>query len=330
MAATNVKAFGFEIALSNNIEFDEFYHEIVRKEDQELKFREHTNLIYTDIRDNYIIGAIITLRDDKRSISSFRDDEGNLIISKAELAASEQTTEASLFCINPISKKGLIYSYLTSTSVIGLYRILFPVHNSLRSEKIKEKSKELSELGKKGNKLKQAKKEFNGRFEVISIQSYSDIKRLVNEFSEIREAEFKVTESLAPSSMFTALDPFIANSSYKMRLSNDFAANLIRGPLITATNLFSKANNARALKLIGRGLDGEHLSMLLGENKDEYLKLKYDRYVELLPEGNVLDYKNCGAMTNLLKVAKEKDQIFGKQPQNSDWILECTKLLKGW
>ncbi len=79
MAATNVKAFGFEIALSNNIEFDEFYHEIVRKEDQELKFREHTNLIYTDIRDNYIIGAIITLRDDKRSISSFRDDEGNLI-----------------------------------------------------------------------------------------------------------------------------------------------------------------------------------------------------------------------------------------------------------
>ena len=145
----NVNILGFKLEFSNNISIGEFYQALESIENQELKIAPKTYISYLDIKSGYIIGLILSYKTNKKSLATKRDNEGDLIVTISEMAPGEYMTEANVFCINPYTLKGLVYSYIGSTSANAFKSIFRKCHSNVVRYKKKDYKNELTNFGEK-------------------------------------------------------------------------------------------------------------------------------------------------------------------------------------
>lgn len=328
MPATKVKVLGFKFELAKHIEIADFFQSLESFEDKEIKYFDRLLVPYFDIKENYIIGAVLSLRDDKLSIASSRDSKGNLTVNTNELASDQQKTEVALFCINPATCRGLLYTYYGSISTTSLYHLFNKAHRKLKNQKVIGMANELSDLGKRGEKKKykeKAKSHFAGDFNLTVLMKQTSLARALKEFKKVNLYEVAFSEALPKTGLFTPADPFCSKSKLTSYMDRSANITAVKNALKEALTPLSKNNAVDSIKLQGKGLGGNDLALFVGENMDEFENLNYDRYLQLLPTGLWKDYINCGAINILLNIIKDKDVIFGQQPTDTSWKLLSAK-----
>ncbi|MCK5075651.1 MAG: hypothetical protein KAR38_04705, partial [Calditrichia bacterium] len=108
-----------------------------------------------------------------------------------------------------------------------------------------------------------------------------------------------------------------SNSNFKISFNQTKGTARIKEVL---KNVFSGVScEGKLIRLIGRSDSGEELHFKIGENIDYYGKLKYDDYVDQLPDNKWLDYLNCLALKNLIYDMSSFVETFGSPPNIDTW-----------
>ena len=144
-----VKILGFQLELAKNISVGEFYQQLESIEEQEILIHGKTHILLTDIVKDYICGVFLTYKTNKKSLATQKDKSGELIVNKATLKPGEHGTEVSVFCVNPVTLKGLFYSYSGAASPTGIQSFFRKQHGVIKRQKIKDYKNQLTDFGTK-------------------------------------------------------------------------------------------------------------------------------------------------------------------------------------
>lgn len=332
MSGTKVKISGFQLTFSDNIKIGEVYQQLERFENQEIKLSGGRNGIYlVDTHENYICGILITFRDDKKSVATKRDEDGNLKVIKSELRKDEHASEASVFFINPITKSGLFYSYFGGSNAAALSKIFSNAHKNARKYAIKSyideklsqsKSKDKSKFSEKANSL------YGGKFKLTIMVTPKDIKSLLSEFEEINTIEVKADGLIDNVSEFSPLISLHEKPRILTKIAKQFRRKAHKEVEEVAKKLGGLSYDD-LFKVIGKSFSGEELSRKVGDNTSEFGIMGYDDYIDKLPDDTWTQYKFCAAHNGLQAKMVKYSAVFGVPGSTQSWKIVSAKDLGG-
>ena len=308
-----VKILGFHLQLAKNISMGDFYQQLETIENKEIKIGQKVHVLLTDIVENLICGVILTFRNNKKSIATEKDENGDLVVNKSTLKAGEFGTEVSVFVLNPASNKGLLYSYSGSASPTSVQHLFRLQHNKIKSGKIREFTKELTDFGKKDkNSHKKAAKEFYGDLHFNILTTPSDLNELIPRYKEIQKVILRSENALQDSGKYTPLEHLTKKAHIQIDLERKTVTNEIVDIIKTIFSPFEAWKKNRTLRLIGLSHSGDYLDLAVGDNKDDFGKIDYDDYIDKLPLFKWKNYKECDALVDLLVILNDHPSVFGK------------------
>ena len=322
-----VNLLGFEIQLATGVSVGDFYQQLESIEDKDIKIRSRTSVLYTDIVENLICGLVLSYKTNKKSLVTTRDSDGDLTVTKNTLKNHEHGTEVSLFAINPVTLRGIFYSYSGSVSPNGLAEIFKSQHDIVLRYKKKSYKDELTNLGvKKVNKLSQKIREkYPGSFVLRLLATPSDLKNILSRYSDIRSVVLRATNALSESGRFTPLQDISKRGAIIVDLEEGGITKEITKTLLSVFGSYANQKKESALRIIGLGYSGEELSLVVGENTDNFGRIDYDEFVDLLPREKWRDYKDCEAMLRIVIKVSDMQVVFGDAPVNKSWKLLSAK-----
>lgn len=330
MSGTNVKIVGFELNFSRNIGIGEFFQELERIDGKSTKLHNRTHYTFFDIKNDFIVGLVLTYTGDKKSIATHEDGEsGDLMVNKLELLSDQNKTEVSLLCLNPGTRRGLFYQYPGNLSASGYFKILQRQHNQIKRRKIKDKANEFSQLSTSKDKAKAHSKAcdyFSGEFSLKVLQSPSDIKKLIENYKYISSIEIHGQSALEKFPTFSPLAAIAKNN--KVILNYDKRESIMTVMADRLSELISKLNlsdQEKSLALVGDLHSGEEKRLWLGENTDDYGRLKYDQFIDTLPTEKWKDYIESNALKNLITKIDKHHVAFGRPPSLPAWKILSAK-----
>jgi hypothetical protein len=319
MSKTAVKLIGFDLTFSKGISIDDYFHWLVASEGKPISANGYTNYIFSDLHENYIVGLVICYKGDKKILAT-RMENNQLNIDKIELKSNQESTQATIFCIEPTSKTGMFYSYHGGVSRSNFASILGKIHDKIKASKIKEKIKELSKLGKPSKKNKyDATEDYNGSFVFnVRVQTH-DIDTLISQFSEVSDVEITMGPAIQLSSELRPLQNVLNSVSTKFNLSRESDTAQKKSAIRDIWNTLTNKQAARTLKMSGKAMTGVQLDRQIGENLEHYDQIYLDDYIDLLPETKWSDYKDSEAIIRLIKKVKSRPLVIPEPKEVSNW-----------
>ncbi|ELB2095497.1 hypothetical protein ACWO0M_004707 [Vibrio parahaemolyticus] len=319
MANTKVKISGFELELAKGIGMNYFYQQLealTKKSD--FQVGNYSVRVFTRIVDNLAVGLILTFKGDKRKLATEEDDAGKLKVNRIELEDHQTSTEASLFCFNPKSQRGVFTHYAGAAS-ISIYSTIFnQAHKAAKELYINQKVQERTNFGTRGSKRQSrnnAFQEMEGSFLFKYIYQENDLTEIMKNLKSISEVEVVTELNVPQESNFTSLLSASKRTTQTVTFLDRFRPiENIRNLLTNFVNDTLKINDRKfALKLIGQSIAGEKTNYWIGDNTREYGFFEYDDYIEELPEDLWSNYVECRALSVLMdKVKKDECGSFGK------------------
>ena len=326
-----VHKYGFKLKLAKNLSVAEFFQELERFDDKEVTIQSRVRVPYFDVKDNYIVGCVLTYKTNKKSLVSERDGAGDLIVKKSELGEGEHGTEVSMVCINPSNLHGLFYSYTGALSHMALHELLKKAHTSLKKQRKKDFKNQLTQLSDKpvANLAQKLEEEYSGDLEFTALSTQSDLNSMLDEFSEIQELVVRSEDILSAAGTYSPLDPFARSATISVSIEKDPTFS-IKNLLTAIKGSFSHYNNygaADRFMIRGIALNGEEIRRVVGENANEFGSESFDDFVSKLPVSKWKLYKNSTALKDLMDTIKAKTVIFGTKPKKP-WKLQSAKDIK--
>lgn len=322
-----VTLLGFGIELAKGVSIGEFYQQVERIEGEEIKLSSRKSVLYTDVIDGLICGLVLSYKSNKKSLITARDRNGDLVVTKNILKNNEHGTEVSLFVINPDSLKGIFYSYSGSVSPTGFYSLLKKRHDEVLKYKRKSYREELTNFGQQKvyNLQKKIMNRYSGAFSLKLLATPSDLNKLLPRYKEINQVVLRATNALSEGGRYTPLEDLSKKTSIIVDFEQGGIMKEIRKTISQVFSPFAKQKEGTALRIIGSGYSGEELSLIVGENNDNFGNIEYDDYVELLPTKKWKDYVECEALKRLINKVKATDVVFGSIPPGKSWKIEGAK-----
>ncbi|MDO7083249.1 hypothetical protein WNY51_06550 [Pseudocolwellia sp. AS88] len=308
-----VKIIGFELEIAKNISIGEFFQQLETIEGKEIPIYSKKHILFTDVVDNFICGLILTYKTNKKSLATQKDSEGDLIINKSELKAGEHGTEVCVFCLNPSTNKGLLYSYNGSASPTSINELFRKQHEIVRLNKIKDRKNQLTDFGKKHieNVDKKAREMFWGQFSLKILVTPSDLDNLLPKYQEIHKIVLRADNALDDAGCFTPIEPMTKKAHLQLDLHKDSPIKEVKRLVKSIFLPFSSWKKEQTLRLIGLSHSGDTLELAVGDNQDNFGKIGYDDYVDLLPSTKWKNYTSCPALMKIIKETSEQTEIFG-------------------
>lgn len=324
----NVTNLGFKLDLAENISIGEFFQEMESFEDKECNVYGRIHVPYFDTTNGYVIGSILSYRGSKKILTTERDSNDDLVVKKSELSDGENGTEVCMFCLNPVTMKGLMYSYFGSITLPAFQALLQKVHTRIKARKSKEYRNELTQFGDKNvsNVSEKLKKKFKGSLVIRTLATPADLNSILNNFSKIEAIIVRAEDMLSDAGIYKPIDQFAKSAS--MRIDIEPTLSTVAGNFAqTIRSVFNHYNSykkAEKFMLMGIAHNGEEISRIVGDNNQEFGKQGYDEYVDKLPSTRWKDYKSSTALKELLNQIKSTTAIFGIAPA-SNWKLKSKK-----
>lgn len=308
-----VKIVGFELEIAKNISIGEFFQQLEAIEGKEVAIYSKKHVLLTDVVDGFICGLILTYKDNKKSLATQKDSDGDLIINKSELKKGEHGTEVCVFCLNPSTKKGLLYNYTGSASPTSINELFRRQHETIRLSKIKDRKNQLSDFGKRNidNLDKKARDMYWGKFALNILVTPSDLEKLLPKYQEIHKIVLRADNALDDAGCFTPIEPMTKKAHLQLDLHKDSPILEVKKLVKSIFQPFSSWKKEQTLRLIGLSHSGDILELAVGDNQDNFGKLDYDDYVDLLPSTKWKNYSTCNALTKLITECSEQTEIFG-------------------
>ena len=271
---------------------------------------------------------LITFRDDKKSVATKKDENGKLEIIKSELRKDEHATEASVFCINPKTKSGLLYTYFGGSNAAALSKIFAVAHTQARRYAIKDFVDQKVEQSKSKSRKKfreKAEKHFDENFKLKVKVTSKDIEDLLSEFQEINSVEIGATGLIEDIPVLTPILSVYKRSRIGITISNAFRGAAHYSNIRDLANNVGGFSKDEIFRVIGKSHSGEDLARKIGDNTSEFGMLSYDDYIDKLPDTAWDDYISCAACTALLSKIKHFCAIFGNPQPASTWKIPGAK-----
>lgn len=325
MASTKVKVSGFEMEFSGGIQMNDFYQELESiSKKQDIRVGIYSTRLYTRIIDGLAIGLILTFKDDKKKLATETDGSGKLKVNRVELKEHQTSTEASLFCFNPVTKTGIFTHYAGAASVSVYTSIFNQAHKNVKDRFIDQKVNEYSR-GRSAGDLKRLKSraqgDFTGSFSFKYIYQEKDLDQILENVKTLSEIEVTTELGIPDEPVFRHLGSVAKKTTQTISFLDQFKTiENLKGHLSNFIHdAFGAKNKKYALRLIGTSLNGQRVQYWLGENIEEYGFFDYDQYIDDLPEDIWDKYDCCPALISLIKIINSKSETFGKINSVSTW-----------
>lgn len=321
--STKVKIIGFEIKPASNISFNDLFQAIKMDCGKEGTIKNKITYSLCGERDHYMAGIVLSYKGDRKNLTTLKEPDGKLRVEKSTLRKGQYSTEANIFCINPVSLKGVIYQYSGSLSAGGFYDLLNNAHKRILKAKIEDKIQELTNFGLSKVSLRKARKKarefYKGKLELVLLIKPLDIDEIARRLPEINEVEIKASSALDDAPLFAPLNTFSKRVSVKVGVEQPKDASLLVTSIKELTASLGISPKDQALKLVGKNARGEHDWYYLGQNLTHYGTVKYDEYIDQLPETVWDEYVNCSALSDLMMVVRNHGPTFGPAPGPKNW-----------
>ena len=322
-----VSTLGFEIKLAKGVTVGDFYQQIEAIEDKEIDLKSRKTVLYTDVVDGLLCGIVLSYKSSRKSLITARDKDGDLKVTKNTLKKNEHGTEVSIFSINPMTLKGLFYSYSGSVSPTGFAELLKKCHDKDLKYKKSSCKDELTEFGAKPvkNVNKKISERYSGSFSLSLLVTPADLNRLLPRYSAIKSVILRASNALSDGGRYTPLEDISKRSSVIVDIDQNSMIGDVTDKIKKVFGGYAKQKEETVLRVIGLAHSGEELNLIVGENNDNFGRIDYDEYVELLPLVKWKEYNKCEALERLIEKIMETDVLFGKLPPNVDWKHRSTK-----
>lgn len=232
----------------------------------------------------------------------------------------------SLFAINPETCRGVYYSYIGSLSSSILKTIWKNPHDNLKRYNIRSLQEQFSEHGKKDKKLAHNKaiEECSGFFNLELITNPADLDELFKHYDTINALEINSVNAFEDAGKYRPDSQFIKRGKIMQTFDNVVSNEL--NIMAYVKKITSNKSEGDTVRLRGKlaGLN-EDKWLKVGENIQDFGRLKFDSFVELLPQYKWTDYSTSEAINKLLYILKNKTSIFGDLPTNEEWRLDSAQ-----
>ncbi len=320
MSKTTVHLMAFDFNFSKNITMDDFHYWMEMLEKQDIKANGYTCKIMSTLKDGYIVGLILSYKGDKKILAT-RDDKSELVIDKISLTSDQNSTQASVFCIEPTSQSGMFYSYHNGIAV-GLFGEFFKkIHDKSRLEKIK--SKQVEKPNKNQAKIKS--EFFPGEFNLHIKSTKADMEFILENMSDVNSVDITMGPAVDPAPMFRSLIPFANKFSTKISLEGKQSATNKIGAVRTLLKDIEKQASLISYKVRGKNLTGRNIDFKMGENVEHFGEYNLDDFIEMLPAEKWIDFTDCGALNVLMEKMKKNVAVFKKPSPIESWKFKKTK-----
>lgn len=334
MSGTRVRVSAFEVEFSNNMDIGSFYQSLEALERKEIPIVPGRRcLLLTDIVGGYIVGIALNFRDDKKNVVTV-NNHNKLEVVKNSLKDNEHNTEATVFLMHPETKMGLLYTYMGGGNSFTLKKVMTKAHRYTRRILVKQKLDELTKLDQKKRKQfrEKAEEHYSGDFNFTLKMQQKDIDKLINSFSRIESVEVSVDHLIGKVSEFSPIENLQKRSKTTFLISDAFRD--IKSLFTPLKQLYAKfsghvLSHDEVFKLVGKSINGEPLSGVIGDNIEEFGFMKYDSYIEKLPSDIWDNYKKSKALGALINIAQSKNHIFGRKNPPQKWKMKSAKDLNG-
>ncbi|MBY7899344.1 hypothetical protein KW507_02045 [Vibrio fluvialis] len=325
MAGTKVRVSGFEMQFSDGVEMNDFYQELESiSKTKDINVGQYSTRVFTRIVDGLAVGLILTFRDDKKKLATEKDSSGQLKVNRVELKEDQTSTEASLFCFNPISKCGVFTHYSGSASVYVYTNIFGQAHKNVKDRIVDQKVEEYSR-GRSRGSIKtiknRAQRELGGSFSFKYIYQEKDLDQILDNVKTLSEIEV-ITELGVPNEpLFRHIGSMAKKTTQTITFLDQFKAiDNIRGHLSNFIHdALGKKDKKYALRLIGASLSGQRVQYWIGDNIEEYGHFDYDQYIDDLPEEVWDKYYECSALANITGIILKSSETFGEIMSTAKW-----------
>lgn len=325
MAGTKVKVSGFEMQFSDGIEMNDFYQELeLISRNQDINVGAYSTRVYTRVVDGLAVGLILTFKDDRKKLATEQDGSGKLKVNRIELKKNQTSTEASLFCFNPLTKCGVFTHYAGAASVSVYTSIFGQAHRNVKDRLVNQRVDEYSRGRSRGD-IKRIKHrvqaDFGGSFSFKHIYQEKDLNQILDNLKSLSEVEVITELGIPEEPVFRHLGAITKKTTQTISFLDQFKSiENLKGHLSNFIHdAFSQKNKKYALRLIGSSLSGQRAQYWIGENIEEYGFFEYDDYIDELPDDVWDNYLGCAALANLSNVLKGKSETFGLLKPAETW-----------
>ena len=320
-----VNIIGFELDFASNVSFGEVYQLIESGAGKKHKFYGDKYLYFTDVKQDLVIGVLLRLKKDKNRITT-KETGNDFMVDISELGSGESSTEVSLFCINPDTKKGVFYQYFGGLSIATLRVMWRPAHNKVQSAKIKDLAKEYREHNKynKEKAREKAKEHYNGIFGIETLTPKATVDSIFQLVTSIKEFKINSKNAIQNAGKYSPQSSFIKKSKIELAFEQP-AAWFEHIKRYIKTIMPATVDDDDIIRIVGETLSGEEKAFVIGDNLDEFGNFEFDKFVKKLPKAKWSDYENCKAMDILHNLVETKPIIFGRPSPAKNWRLSSKK-----
>ncbi|MCH8478704.1 MAG: hypothetical protein LAT56_12275 [Wenzhouxiangella sp.] len=212
-----VDVVGFKILPFSGVEIGEVFQSLENKTDTEMSLQIGTVVPYFTVVEGWIVGQLIRFRSNKKSIVSKRDENGDLLVDKQELASDEHGTEVTIMALNPSTLRGVFYSYRGAVTPNGLKRIFQYSFSEIRRQKIKELRNQLTQFGDKKVVAidKRIQASFPYDFDLKLLSTPRDVDQVLKHFQEISSVHVNSEDALSKAGFFSPLEAYSKRAKFE-------------------------------------------------------------------------------------------------------------------
>ncbi|EGQ8412013.1 MULTISPECIES: hypothetical protein [Vibrio] len=325
MAGTKVKVSGFEMQFSDGVEMNDFYQELeLISRNRDINVGAYSTRVYTRVVDKLAVGLILTFKDDRKKLASEEDGSGKLKVNRIELKEHQTSTEASLFCFNPLTGCGVFTHYAGAASASVYAAIFGQAHKNVKDRLINQRVDEYSRGRSRGDirRIKRrAQGEFGGTFSFKYIYQEKDLNQILDNLKSLSEVEVITELGIPDEPVFRHLGALTKKTTQTITFLDQFKViENLKGHLSNFIHdVFSQKNKKYALRLIGSSLSGQRVQYWIGDNVEEYGFFDYDEYIDELPDDVWDNYLECSALSNVSNILKNKSETFGELKSVDTW-----------
>ncbi|MCM8529455.1 MAG: hypothetical protein NE327_23225 [Lentisphaeraceae bacterium] len=308
-----VKTYAFEIKRTQEKDLRNFFNRLKSDTNEFV-----TNglvgkkVLRTHIIDDYIVGLLISLKDQK---SFFKFKRGGFQIKKEDLEADESLMEFNFFLFSFKSKRGLYQEYHYSTHIESFCRILTDKHFK-QVTKLRKKALDYDESRLSDEEIEELSNVDN--IELVQpkpLVKEQDFLTIAASFKEISKYEYYVLEDDEKNTnkMYPEDSAYILSDQRVITFKRK--GNILTSAKLSLVRKLFDVFSPQKGKIIGKNEKGHKAiaSIDKSRNKTYFLEEEFDSLSEVIGSFALENFSTAKPIRDLYEIA-ENNQIFSQEP----------------
>lgn len=258
-----------------------------------------------DYNENYYLGMIITVKDQK-SYLKFSEALNGYIIKRENLHGKEKLLEFNFFAISKDSKKGIYTHYHQSCAIRELNSIFRGYFYDLRDGLKRKAHKESVDKGVRAKFKKLVRsidRKFKGRFLFSTIVRQEDLKEILEKLKRIKNVEV-VVDAIQPSPARPGVP--LADKSRRITERFTIGKGWTVDSLIADVIELSDMNGVQRGKVLGINDEDEDETVKFDKAIENFGSYEYDELTEKINNLHSNDFYKHSIFDDLIEVIESE------------------------